>query len=278
MGFHVRMKQYSEDFTQSEQKISEYILKNQEEVVNLSAQELGEKTGTSPASIVRFSRKLGFSGFGELKIEIAKTTNSEEEELDTIISPKDSVSDIAEKVVNRAVTSLKETYSLINIKDLEESINLMREAETIYLFGIGASSLVAMDLMYKLVRINKRVIFNIDSHLQLAAVVHITNKDVAIGISYSGKTREVNEGIIRAKEKGAKVISITNCNKNPLSSISDISLNIPNEERQLRFGAISSRMDQLALIDILFLGVAIGNFDKIEDMLMETKEIVKKLK
>lgn len=278
MGFHVRMKQYSEDFTQSEQKISEYILKNQEEVVNLSAQELGEKTGTSPASIVRFSRKLGFSGFGELKIEIAKTTNSEEEELDTIISPKDSVSDITEKVINRAVTSLKETYSLINIKDLEESINLMREAETIYLFGIGASSLVAMDLMYKLVRINKRVIFNIDSHLQLAAVVHITNKDVAIGISYSGKTREVNEGIIRAKEKGAKVISITNCNKNPLSSISDISLNIPNEERQLRFGAISSRMDQLALIDILFLGVAIGNFDKIEDMLMETKEIVKKLK
>ena len=278
MGFHVRMKQYSEDFTQSEQKISEYILKNQEEVVNLSAQELGEKTGTSPASIVRFSRKLGFSGFGELKIEIAKTTSSEEEELDTIISPKDSVSDIAEKVVNRAVTSLKETYSLINIKDLEESINLMREAETIYLFGIGASSLVAMDLMYKLVRINKRVIFNIDSHLQLAAVVHITNKDVAIGISYSGKTREVNEGIIRAKEKGAKVISITNCNKNPLSSISDISLSIPNEERQLRFGAISSRMDQLALIDILFLGVAIGNFDKIEDMLMETKEIVKKLK
>lgn len=278
MGFHVRMKQYSEDFTQSEQKISEYILKNQEEVVNLSAQELGEKTGTSPASIVRFSRKLGFSGFGELKIEIAKTTNSEEEELDTIISPKDSVSDIAEKVVNRAVTSLKETYSLINIKDLEESINLMREAETIYLFGIGASSLVAMDLMYKLVRINKRVIFNIDSHLQLAAVVHITNKDVAIGISYSGKTREVNEGIIRAKEKGAKVISITNCNKNPLSSISDISLNIPNEERQLRFGAISSRMDQLALIDILFLGIAIGDLDKIEDMLMETKEIVKKLK
>jgi DNA-binding MurR/RpiR family transcriptional regulator len=278
MGFHVRMKQYSEDFTQSEQKISEYILKNQEEVVNLSAQELGEKTGTSPASIVRFSRKLGFSGFGELKIEIAKTTSSEEEQLDTIILPKDSVSDITEKVINRAVTSLKETYSLINTTNLEEAINLMREAETIYLFGIGASSLVAMDLMYKLVRINKRVIFNIDSHLQLAAAVHITNKDVAIGISYSGKTREVNEGVIRAKEKGAKVISITNCNKNPLSSISDISLNIPNEERQLRFGAISSRMDQLALIDILFLGVAIGNFDKIEDMLMETKEIVKKLK
>lgn len=278
MGFHVRMKQYSEDFTQSEQKISEYILKNQEEVVNLSAQELGEKTGTSPASIVRFSRKLGFSGFGELKIEIAKTTNSEEEQLDTIISPKDSVSDITEKVINRAVTSLKETYSLINIKDLEEAISLMREAETIYLFGIGASSLVAMDLMHKLVRINKRVIFNIDSHLQLSAVVHITAKDVAIGVSYSGKTREVNEGIIRAKEKGAKVISITNCNKNPLSSMSDISLNIPNEERQLRFGAISSRLDQLALIDILFLGIAIGDLDKIEDMLMETKEIVKKLK
>ena len=278
MGFYVRMKQYSKSFTQSEQKISEYILKNQEEVVNLSAQELGEKTGTSPASIVRFSRKLGFSGFGELKIEIAKTAGNDEEQFDTIISPEDSASDIAEKVVNRAVTSLKETYALINFKDLEEAIRLMKEAETIYLFGIGASSLVAMDLMYKLVRINKRVIFNIDSHLQLASVVHITSKDLAIGISYSGKTREVNEGIMKAKENGAKVISITSCNKNPLSSISNISLNIPNEEKQLRFGAISSRMDQLVLIDILFLGIATTNLDKIEEMLMETKEIVKKLK
>lgn len=277
MGFYVRVKQYSEDFTHSEKRINEYILKNKEEVMNLSAKGLAEKTGTSPASIVRFSRKLGFSGFGELKIEIAKTSKVNEEQFDTIISKGDSPSDISEKIVNRAVTSLRDTYELINIKDLEQAINFMKEAETIYLFGIGASSLVAMDLMYKLVRINKKVIFNIDSHLQLAATVHITSRDVAIGISYSGKTKEVNQGILKAKEKGARVISITSCNKNPLSSISHIPLNVPNEEGNLRFGAISSRMDQLLLIDILFLGIATENLDEVEEMLMETKDIIEKL-
>lgn len=278
MGFYVRMKQYSGDFTQSEQKISEYILQNQEEVVNLSAQDLGEKTGTSAASIVRFARKLGFSGFGELKIEIAKTSNIDKEQLDTIISPEDSTIDIAEKVVNRAVNSIRETQGLINLKDLEEATELMKKAETIYLFGVGASSLVAMDLMHKLVRINKRVVFHTDSHLQLASAVHITPRDVAIGISYSGKTREVNEGIIKALEKGAKTISITSCNKNPLSNICYLSLKVPNVEKNLRFGAITSRMAQLVIVDILFLGVAMENLEKVENILLETRKTVENLK
>ncbi|WP_238883010.1 MurR/RpiR family transcriptional regulator [Clostridium sp. YIM B02551] len=279
MGFYVRIKQYATEFTQAEQKISDYILQNPEEVINFSAQQLAERTETSAASVVRFSRKLGFGGFGELKIEIAKTiTNNYDDNFDAIISSEDSIIDITDKLVNKAVTSIKETQGLINFKDLEEAIEIIRKAENVYLFGVGASSLVAMDFMYKLARINKRVVYFMDSHLQLASSVHITEKDVAIGISYGGKTKEVNESISIAIEKGAKVIAITSCNKNPLSSMSDISLKVPNAEKQIRFGAISSRVAQLIITDTLFLGVAIDNLDKVENSLLETRKAVEKLK
>ncbi len=61
--------------------------------------------------------------------------------------------------------------------------------------------MVAMDFQYKLLRINKKVMFQQDSHLQLAVSVHITNRDVAVAISYSGNTREVNLAVEEAKKK-----------------------------------------------------------------------------
>lgn len=61
--------------------------------------------------------------------------------------------------------------------------------------------MVAMDFQYELLRINKKVMFQSDSHLQLAVSAHITNRDVAVAISYSGNTKEVNLAIEEAKVK-----------------------------------------------------------------------------
>lgn len=278
MNFNARISQYQCDFSESEKKISDYISENTYDIMDLSAQKLGEETGTSAASIVRFSKKLGFKGFRELKFEIAKSFHEKDEVVDDIISEDDSILEITNKVASRTINVINDTKALIDLEELEKAIYLIRNAECIYLFGVGASSLVAMDLMHKLIRINKKVLYNADPHLQLSAAVHITPKDVAIGISYSGRTKEVNEGVLKAIEKGANTISITSCNKNPLSKISKLSLKVPNVEKHIRFGAISSRMAQLMLVDILYLAVAVCDIEKVEEALFETRKIVEKLR
>ncbi|EPS46536.1 RpiR family transcriptional regulator [Clostridium botulinum A1 str. CFSAN002368] len=98
------------------------------------------------------------------------------------------------------IDTINDTKELVDDEKLLEAVKAIKNAETIYLYGVGASAMVAMDFQYKLLRINKKVMFQQDSHLQLAVSVHITNRDVAVAISYSGNTREVNLAVEEAKK------------------------------------------------------------------------------
>ena len=154
----------------------------------------------------------------------------------------------------------------------------MVNAKRIYLFGIGASGIVAMDLQQKLLRINKNSLYQMDPHTQISSSVHITNEDVAIGISYSGETKEVNTPLKIAKENGAKTIAITRYNKNSLSKIADYSVYLPNDEKDLRVGAITSRIDALTIVDILYLGVAKNDFERTKRDIKKTRDIINRIK
>lgn len=78
---------------------------------------------------------------------------------------------------------------MLDEKQVEEAIEAIQRAKHICLFGVGASALIALDLQYKLLRINKSAFMHLDSHMQLSTAAHIEAEDVAIAISYAGKTR-----------------------------------------------------------------------------------------
>ena len=72
MNCSLLIKQIYNTMTESEKKIAEYLFNNSSEVYKFSASQLATITETSAASVVRFSRKLGFKGFQEFKIALAK--------------------------------------------------------------------------------------------------------------------------------------------------------------------------------------------------------------
>ncbi|MGL5188766.1 MAG: MurR/RpiR family transcriptional regulator, partial [Cetobacterium sp.] len=103
--------------------------------------------------------------------------------------------------------------------------------------------------------------------------------DVAVAISYSGETAEVLTCVENARKNKIPIISITKASvNNELEKLSDITLKIPFVEKSLREGAMSSRISQLAIIDMLFIGIARDNFEEIEKKLIVTREAVKKLR
>ena len=266
------------DFTEGEKKIGKYILLNKDEVINLSAQELASKVSASPAGVIRFSKKLGFKGFTALKVELAKENEDEIIDFSEFISEDDDVNIMVKKAIKSNIDILEKTYRLININVVEKAIDVMAKAKKIYLYGVGASGLIALDFQYKLLRIKKDVIYSHDSHIQLSTASHIGKDDVAIGISYSGETKEINIAINQAKENGAKTIAITKYNSSTLSKSADMVMYIPNEERELRLGAITSRISALTLIDILYLGIAKSNIEETKSYITETRNLIKKIK
>ena len=273
-----KIKEGMGSFTETEKRLAGYILENKDDIVMLSTQELSERVNTSAAAVVRFSKKLGYKGFPELKVELAKDDDDEIEDFNTVIKESDTIDIMVKKAEAINLNAMSQTYKLINMKDLKKAIKLLNNCNNIYIFGVGASGLVAQDFQYKLSRIKRIALYQKDSHTQLISAINIDPEDIAIGISYSGETNEVNLALKKAKELGAKTIGITKFNNNSLSKIVDIPLYIPSEEKEIRIGAITSRLSELVITDLLYLGIAKNDFNKTEEYILKTRDFVKKIK
>lgn len=272
-----KIEQTQSTFTDTEKKISDYIKKHKHTVVNASAQNLANKTSTSSAAVIRFSKKLGYKGFTSLKVDLAKDIGNTEELFDTIIKDGDTFQTLIQKSYMLNMQNFKETFKMINEESLCQAVTAILKSKRIYLFGLGGSGIVCKDLQHKLTRINRVVMYQEDFHIQIAQAAYMSANDIAIAISYGGNTTEVNLAMKLAKENGTKTIAITKHAKTLLSKIVDIPLYIPIEEKELRLGAISSRFSSLMITDLLYLGVAKDNLEKTRGQIITTREIIHKI-
>ena len=274
-----RIKENMRQYTDTESKIAKYILENKDFVITSSAQKVAKEINTSAAALVRFSKRIGYSGFTELKLELAKSNDDvDPDDFDNIIRDNDNLELLAKKVKYKNIETFENTYKLINICDLKKVLNWIDKAEKIFLFGIGGSSLICEDLYQKLVRINKPVMFQRDLHLGVSALSHASNNDVVITASYSGETEEVIKVQRQAKKMGLKTVCITQTGRTTLDRYSDISFKVPKEEAELRLGSISSRFSMLIISDLIYLGIAQKDIEVIREKIIKTKSYIEEYK
>lgn len=274
------IKQNFESFTDREKSIADYLLSNKKSIMSMSAKEIGDVTNTSAPTVVRFSKKIGFDSLNEMKLQLSLNLQSDEENEDFEYLHSDlSTKNIIKGVKISIDSIMNQTLGVLKEEDLEKAIELLNKAKNVYIFSVGSSSLVGMDFYYKLSRINKRCIAHNDTHLQMTASALMEKGDVGVAISYSGETKEVLKCVENAKMDGIPVIAITKSSiNNTLANMSDIVLRVPFVEKSLREGAMSSRISQLAVIDMLFLGMARTNLKVIEEKLRITRKAVEEFK
>lgn len=279
MSCKFKIKEASSSFTNTEKRIADYILTHQEETIHASAQSLGELTQTSAAALIRFSKKLGYDGFTALKVDLAKDGEELDHAFVEVIDQNDSVEVMVRKAQGIMQQCVDQTYKLLNMQSLEHAINALLRSQHVYLFGVGGSGIVCNDLMQKLTRINRSVIYHEDLHVQMACAAHMNSDDVAIAISYSGETQNINAGIKYANSVGAATIAITKYDpKSTLSRLANIALYTPVQEKELRLGSITSRTAALIITDLLYYGVAKDSLQDVKDKLVRTRELIHEIK
>jgi len=274
------IRQNYENFTDREKLIADYLLSTKESIINLSAKEIGDITNTSAATVIRFSKKVGFNSLNEMKLKLSISLNDNEENQKFEYLDRDlETRDIIYGIKNSIDVVMEKTVKLLKEDEFEKAVDLLVNANNIYIYSVGVSGLVGLDFYYKLSRINKRCIAHTDTHLQMTSSILMQPGDVAVAISYSGNTKEVIKCVENARKLKIPVISITKASmNNKLENISDITLKVPFVEKSLREGAMSSRISQLAVIDMLFIGMAKNNLKEIEEKLIVTREAVQELK
>lgn len=270
-----------DSLTKSERKVADIILSQPKKILYMSVSDIAQEAGVGDTTVLRFCRKVGFKSFQSFKLSLAQDISKNEDQLTLInedLSPGDSLDEIAQKVVMNNIRAINETLSLLNIKELEKAVDAFIQARKIELFAVGSSSITAQDTAAKFMRIGMNINSFMDYHLQLMAASLLTSEDVAVGISFSGSSKDTYDALKIAKNSGAKIISITHHAKSPLTKISDIVLVHGSKEGPLQGGALSSKISQITVIDILYHAVfmKLGNI-AIENKKKTSKAIINKL-
>jgi len=275
----LRIKEEYSKLTKSEQRVADYFITNYKEAINESTQSIALITNTSPATVIRFVKTMKFEGIQQLKLALAADIDSDRKYIcDEIIHQKDGLEEIIEKNKRNIVNSIEKLYALMDMDLMKQAIDAIDSARKIYLFGVGASGIVCYDINYKLSRIGKDVVFNNDIHLQLVNLNFIKKEDTCVCISYSGNTRETVLVAEIAKKAGVKTVGICCYGKNELSNICDITLRVPQDERELRLGAISSRNTTLTLLDMIYLAITHRHYPDVLQDIESTRDLIKKLR
>lgn len=261
----IRLKEYVNYASTAESNLAHYITEDPQAVIGKSIHELARLTYTSPSTIVRFCRKMGFQGYREFQQGLMYETALYHESRDVAlqdITPKDSTRNVIRKVTSKNVESLRITEKLLDPKVVDACVELLTQCRLVALFGLGASLLAAQDLQLKLLRVDKLCYLAEDWHSQLLYARNLHPDDLAIAFSYSGMTKETIACAKVAKQQGARVITVTRgeCSTD-LVKYADYALPVGSTEMILHSGAMSSRISQLNIIDILYTAYINRNYD-----------------
>ncbi|MDQ0254152.1 DNA-binding MurR/RpiR family transcriptional regulator [Evansella vedderi] len=270
-GFFSRIDVTMAKLRASELKIVEFIKENREEIIHLSITEVAERSNTSESSVVRLCKRLGYKGFQDLKIHLAKEVMTPEKVISNDdIEKEDNITTIKQKIFQSNIQVLYDSLEVLKEEELEKAVNALLNANLIEIYGTGASGVVTKDAQHKLLKLGVKVITYSDSILQTMSASLLNKGDVVLGISHTGSNRDVLNAMKLAKETGATLICITNASKSPMTKISDIILHTAAKETLYRTDAVS-RIAQLTTIDILVAAITNQRHEYFTEVLEKTK-------
>ncbi|MGK9430620.1 MurR/RpiR family transcriptional regulator [Bacillus atrophaeus] len=264
---------------QSERKLADYILKHPHEAVNSTVNEISTSADTSDAAVIRLCKSLGLKGFQDLKMRIAGDLMKPSLQGYRDIAPHEPLYSIAEKTAGNTIQAIQDTSDMLDYQELERAVSMLCQAPTVHFIGVGASGIVAKDAQQKWLRIHKQATAFTDTHLVASLIANADERDIVFAISFSGETQEMIDLLSMAREKGITTMSLTQFSQTSVSSLADVSLyTAHSNEAPFRSAATSSRLAQLFMIDMLFLGMAAERYEETVGYIDKTREAIRSMR
>lgn len=251
--FENKIKSLYSKLTLTETKIADYLLANLGHISNLSSFELAEKADVGQASVIRFSKKLGYENFGKMMKDIVNSNATDD-------SPEINLADptivMLEKIKKNYIKTINAAYDSLNVESLDKAAAMLNNAENIVCFGQMATGGIAEYLVQSLIEIGKKSVFN-DSLFKTKQNIRFCDpkKDVVVLVSKSGETAETNNIAKFANKLKVPVISITNLGKTSLEKLSVVSVHFLYDDVRTRLTAYTQIGGLMFVIDSLILSL-----------------------
>ncbi|MBS5985235.1 MAG: MurR/RpiR family transcriptional regulator [Clostridium paraputrificum] len=236
-------------FTVSENEISQFVINNPDFVITNTITNLAKKIGTSEASINRFCKKVGYKGFNNFKIALAQNSyysNMEKE------NSSNADSSIIESMSLDYTQLIKNTSAMLSEESLNNSVELIKNAETIHVISLINTSFIANELAFKLSLIGLKVKTHIDKLDIHLCTSNLSSKDLLIVIVPTLLCNDIYPSLITARDREAKIISITSTDSPKFNDIVDVKLITPDKIIANNSLALSNSLMLLFTIDLIY--------------------------
>lgn len=209
--------------SREERKVADFLISSGvDSFANLSLPDIAKKSGTSNSAVVRFCKKIGYSGLKEAKIAFCVKETPQGDSVEW----NDDFSLIFSKVFTQSIRTLEDSYVEGLASDIENAAQMLEKARNINIIGVGGSSLVATHCATELMRLGKRVSSFTDAYTvrKVGASPMTPSFEILIAISCSGSTPCIVTTVQASKKKGVKVIALTASRESALARIADVAI------------------------------------------------------
>lgn len=257
--------------------MADFVLGQPHDVIHMRIVDLASEAQVSEPTVVRFCRALEYDGFQDFKLKLAQVLATSPNFEQFAIDRKDSVNDFKQKIFDSTVGNLIKVREVLDADTLEHAIDALSRAKRIEFYGFGASAAVCTDAQHKFYRLKVTAVAYSDPHLQSIAALTLSENDVVVAVSQTGRTKDLLHSVRLAKEQNAEVIALCP-SETPLAELATIPIHIDLDEDKDLSALMSSRVVHLVVIDVLAVGLAMKLGPGVIDHLKSIKRGLRSLR
>lgn len=240
----------------SDRRAAQAIADRGQEVLGCSITEIAQAASVAESTVIRASKRLGFTGFQDLKLAIAKDVRPSLELVADDIAAEDTAPQIIDKVFRTSAAVLAEASTSVDAQALTTVVERLAGASRVLFAGVGPSSPIVQDAAYRFRSLGLPVDAPLDLLTQHLAATMLREGDLCLAISHTGATRETLDIVRTAGEAGATTAAITSFARSPLTQVVDLALIAGGRQLGFRVEAMASRLAHLCVLDSLYVALA----------------------
>ncbi|GAB2523470.1 MurR/RpiR family transcriptional regulator [Paramicrobacterium agarici] len=266
MSVSTRVQASLPDMPAAMVKIAEVLLETPSAPIDLSITELAERAGTSAATVTRFCKVIGYSGYTQFRVGVASDIGrgdaheSWRADIGREFHPEDTAREVVRTLLNEHVRALETTAGLVDLDEVQSIARAIATCRHLDIYGIGGSGIMAEELQARLYRIGVSAHYWQEVHGGLTSAALQSKNSVAIGISNSGRTDETIQMLSQAASAGAFTVAITHEDSSPLANVADVTIGTAAPDPYLQPDDLSAKHSQLMVLDLIYLLVAQESF------------------
>ena len=268
---HIR--QSFPDMSKSHKMIAAYIIDHPDSAAYLTATKLGTVTGVSESTVVRFAIELGFKGYPEMQKALKDLIRTNMTSVQRVAAADSIMSggDVMSKVMNSDADKIRLTLEEVKKEDFDKAVDMITNAENVYIIGIRSASMLSSFFAYYLNIIlgNVTLLDMTSTGEMFERLMHISKGDLLVGISFPRYSKRTRTAIEFAKKREANILAITDSNLSPIATKADCTLIAKSDMASF----VDSLVAPLSIINALIVAVSMNNKDELSFHLHELEKI-----